>query len=151
MKDNPFLQSTYISSSSRNRSGPTHEGKSRSYIHRHFGRYNLGEMAVIFGVGSTLAGLLTVLLMLGVLVLPFVPRTAETPLGYAALALWLGTVMWLWIALVVAGRVQRETRTSDRFTFATGFVLRQCCRSGHRRLGYVPTRLADMAHGNRSL
>jgi hypothetical protein len=73
------------------------------------GRYNIGEMAIVFSICS--AGAVFVVVALGFL-LSLIPGISPGVLVRACVGIWFSFVVWLWACFVVIGREGADGRTS---------------------------------------
>jgi len=73
------------------------------------GRYNIGEMAIVFGICS--AGAVFVVVALGLL-LSLIPGISPRVLVWTCVGIWFSFVAWLWVCFVVIGREGADGRTS---------------------------------------
>jgi hypothetical protein len=99
MNESPFLESTQTVPQARVKT---------QFLVKHCRDYSLSAMAIVFGIGTVLAGLLITVVALtihSIIPSPF--------LGYAGAALWFAFSVWLWVSLVLIGSNNRQTRVSD--------------------------------------
>lgn len=85
------------------------ESEENSFLFRHCKDYSLSAMAIVFGIGSVLAGLIITVLAI---VVQF--NFLSSPVvGYACAAAWFVFSSWLWLSLVMIGKTDRKSRVSD--------------------------------------
>ncbi len=80
------------------------------FLTQHCRHHNLSEMAIVFGIGIILAGLILTTLAA---IIHF--TLSPSPIvGYSCAAVWFAFTLWLWISLVLIGKTDRASRVSDR-------------------------------------
>jgi hypothetical protein len=79
------------------------------FLVRHCQFYSLSAMAIVFGIGTVLAGL--VLLVVALIVNS--NGSSSPVVGYISAAIWFCFTIWLWVTLVLIGKTDRKLRVSD--------------------------------------
>lgn len=103
MNDGPFLDST-----NNGQTAKQNQGK-KPFLIEHCQDYSLSAMAIVFGIGVVLAGL--IIAIIGVTIHE---TLFPSPLiGYAGLISWIAFSVWLWVSLVIIGKTNRKSRVSD--------------------------------------
>jgi len=100
MNDGPFLESTQTTQSRRAK---------KPCLIEQCRDYSLSAMAIVFGIGIVLAGLVVTTAGL------FIHSTiSPSPVvGYASAAAWFAFSAWLWVSLVIVGKTDKRSRVSD--------------------------------------
>jgi hypothetical protein len=99
MNEWPFLESTQAA-----------KGRvKKPFFVEHCQYYSLSAMAIVFGIGIVLAGLIITVVAL---VIHF-SLSPSPVIGYSCVAIWFAFSAWLWVSLVIIGKTDRESRVSD--------------------------------------
>lgn len=81
----------------------------QSFLLQHCQHYNLSEMAIVFGIGAALAGLIITTIAVRI----HLTLNPSPVVGYICVVVWFLFTLWLWISLVLIGKIDRQSRVSD--------------------------------------
>lgn len=101
MNDGPFLESSHTSKQGHPKN---------SFLTKQCGDYSLSAMAVVFGVGIVLVGLIVV--FIGVAVDSLTVSSFYTVFLLCAVS-WFIFVGWFWFSLVSIAKINKKHRVSD--------------------------------------
>lgn len=91
------------------------DGSARqSFLAQHCQHSNLSELAIVFGIGTVLSGLI----IITAAVIVHLTLSASPIVGYSAAAIWFAFSLWLWASLVIIGKKDKNARVSERELYA---------------------------------